>query len=515
MDATEFSIFLGSSTLIAVVVFVMGILALEIKEKSARWFGIMMIIIAIWSFSIAGGMLSPTETISVRWATGMIFGLCFVPVAFLLFVINFTGMEERFQWWKFVLVLIIPVLTLIVYLVPAWRILLIEEVTYIQHSGYIVNVDWIFGPFFPITFGVATLALLIADIYLLRYSLQWSRSARGKMLLVILATFAPLFTSIAMAINLFPNIKGNLNVFGFSIMGILMGFVIFIDRILQLRPIAAQQLMNDMQDPLVVFDHEWNLVECNPAAEQVFGGCQGVLPADQLIQAIKGSPSDQSSTRRQRFVYQKDDKKLHFDISISPLIARGSTVGFSLLLRDVTELINSMNQLEMMATTDPLTGLYNRRFYHLEGERLYEQSIRYHHPICVMVLDIDRFKDINDQFGHAAGDQVLVQVADLLRSTVRKVDIAARFGGDEFIVLLPESTSEIGVVLAERLQECLDANHFDLGGASIQISFSFGIASCHPGEGHMPSLDELVREADLKLYEAKHEGRNQIRQIAF
>ena len=515
MDAVEFSIFLGSSAFIAVVVFVMGILALELKEKSARWFGIMMIVIAIWSFSIAGGMLSSTVQISVRWATGMIFGFSFAPVAFLLFVINFTGMEDRFQWWKIVLVLITPVLTLILYLLPAWRNLIIEEVIYIQHSGYIVNVDWNFGPLFPIVFVSAVLNLLIADVYLLRYALQWSRSARGKMVLVIIATSAPLFTCIAMAINLFPNIKGNLNVFGFSIMGILMGVVIFIGRILKLRPIAAQQLMNDMQDPLLVFDHEWNLVECNPASERVFGECQGNLSTKQLIQTVKGSTDDKTSTCHQRFVYRKEDEELHFDVSISPLIARGNTVGFSLLLRDVTELINSMNQLEMMATTDPLTGLFNRRYYHLEGERLYEQSIRYHHPICAMVLDIDRFKEINDQFGHAAGDQVLIQVAELIRSTVRKVDIAARFGGDEFIVLLPESTAEIGVILAERLQDCLNTTFFDLEGTPIQISFSFGIASCQPGEGHMPSLDELVREADLKLYEAKHEGRNQIRSIAF
>jgi diguanylate cyclase (GGDEF)-like protein len=264
-----------------------------------------------------------------------------------------------------------------------------------------------------------------------------------------------------------------------------------------------------------VFDKDWKLVEGNPAAKTLFGE-----PIDETIKEhfsllVQNEEIEEHQILRNSFVLQNEKEVQHFDVIVSPLVMGGQLIGYQMLLRDVSELVHSMEKLEQLATTDPLTGLNNRRFFHLEGERIYDLAQRYDHSICVMTFDLDHFKEINDRFGHHSGDEVLMEVADLIKMTSRKSDIVARFGGDEFFVLLPESTNGYAVALAKRLQAKLKEDPFDLEGNLISISFSFGIASCEPGKPEALSLDALMRQADLQLYEAKKGGRDQIRMISF
>lgn len=170
------------------------------------------------------------------------------------------------------------------------------------------------------------------------------------------------------------------------------------------------------------------------------------------------------------------------------------------------ELQGAYAAAEERARTDDLTGLKNRRAFYELGARTLEHAQRYGHPVCVVMLDIDRFKRINDTWGHAAGDEAIKAVAQVIRQTVRATDISGRVGGEEFAVLLPESSAEEAAAQAERLRQAVAGLSLRQGADEIPITCSLGVAE-RDGES---SLDRLMRRADLALYEAKVQGRNRV-----
>jgi diguanylate cyclase (GGDEF)-like protein len=152
-----------------------------------------------------------------------------------------------------------------------------------------------------------------------------------------------------------------------------------------------------------------------------------------------------------------------------------------------------------LAIRDFLTGIYNRRFFMTSLEKEFYRSRRYETPMSLIILDLDDFKEINDRHGHQHGDQVLVTVAGVIRRESRDSDIPARFGGEEFVVLAPETEIDQGMELAKRLREKV---------AESGITASFGLTAFPNGRSRFP--DDLIRQADEALYEAKRKGKNQV-----
>lgn len=163
-------------------------------------------------------------------------------------------------------------------------------------------------------------------------------------------------------------------------------------------------------------------------------------------------------------------------------------------------------EVQKLAITDALTGLYNRRGLLELGEREIERSFRFNHPLTAIMLDVDRLKDVNDSYGHFAGDQVLRSIADCCEKQLRKVDIIGRYGGDEFVILLPETQMRLGTMIAERIRRSVSAVSLSSGNGLFQISVSQGIAGLTTD---ITSLTALIDKADTALYSAKHSGRNQ------
>jgi diguanylate cyclase (GGDEF)-like protein len=164
-------------------------------------------------------------------------------------------------------------------------------------------------------------------------------------------------------------------------------------------------------------------------------------------------------------------------------------------------------ELERLATTDVLTGVFNRRVLLERLELELRRCRRYGTRLCVLLLDLDHFKRINDAHGHLAGDAVLVAVGQLLRTRVRGTDVAGRYGGEEFGVLLPETDLEAGRELAERLRHHLAAEVFTSAGNSFRVTCSIGVA--HFMEAKQKATD-LLQAADEALYRAKEQGRDRV-----
>ncbi len=167
-------------------------------------------------------------------------------------------------------------------------------------------------------------------------------------------------------------------------------------------------------------------------------------------------------------------------------------------------------RLEVLARTDPLTQLLNRRVLVERIVQEVERARRYQNTIALMMIDLDHFKRVNDQYGHLVGDDVLRDVAAILRNAVRTVDVVARYGGEEFVVVLPETAAVGAQAFAERLREKIEAQDFSAHPhGTFHVTCSIGMAS-YPGQ-HIESGEDLLARADEALYRAKADGRNRVR----
>lgn len=176
-------------------------------------------------------------------------------------------------------------------------------------------------------------------------------------------------------------------------------------------------------------------------------------------------------------------------------------------LREYAELTATQSaQLKELSIRDPLTGLFNRRHFDEQANSLYQQAVRYGHPLSVMVGDLDFFKQINDQCSHAIGDEVLRQVAALLQAGTRKADLVARYGGEEFVILFPESALAQAVRCCEKLRKSIEAYPWHEVHPQLRVTMSMGLSDTLDAG----SVEKMIAEADAYLYQAKHGGRNRV-----
>lgn len=178
------------------------------------------------------------------------------------------------------------------------------------------------------------------------------------------------------------------------------------------------------------------------------------------------------------------------------------------LAHTIRELETSRRQLAEQATTDPLTRLKNRRAFFENGTKQMAITRRYGTDLSILVADLDHFKRINDTYGHQAGDEALVHIAQVLSQMTRTEDTTARIGGEEFAILLPDTNRLGAAVLAERIRTAIERDRFTIGEQVVPLTVSIGVAS-HAVE-LVDTIDQLLNIADQRLYLAKKNGRNRI-----
>jgi len=203
------------------------------------------------------------------------------------------------------------------------------------------------------------------------------------------------------------------------------------------------------------------------------------------------------------------DNKIHHYLSVKvPCHFKDdykTLIGFS---TDVTELYQLKEKFEQLANIDELTGLYNRRYFFDNANREFNRAERHQQALAVISIDVDRFKTINDKYGHPVGDQVLVKVAQLITPTVRSEDIFARIGGEEFSILLPNTSRHESQQTAERLRHLLDNNTISItDDISLPIKISLGVSVLKAAD---TSFQDLYARSDIALYKAKSMGRNNV-----
>lgn len=191
---------------------------------------------------------------------------------------------------------------------------------------------------------------------------------------------------------------------------------------------------------------------------------------------------------------------VRFDKDGQPICVEG-------IARDISERKQMEDRLTTMSRTDGLTGVYSRSYFMDKSETLIELMRRYQRPASMMTADLDRFKNINDNYGHHAGDLALIAFTNACKQVIRDSDVFGRLGGEEFCLLLPETPIQNAQILAERIRKATAAIQIPVGDNMIGITVSIGVVELKVED---PSLDSLLRRADLAMYQAKERGRNQV-----
>jgi len=291
-----------------------------------------------------------------------------------------------------------------------------------------------------------------------------------------------------------------------------------------------QQLAQSTNDVIVVTAAEPLgppgpiIIYVNPAftaltgynADEVIGRStrmlNGLKTDQRTVAAVRAAMETQRPIRVELLNYDRDGGTYWIDTNIVPLRdAHGRVTHFATIGRDLTATKRLQEELQLMATTDPLTGLLNRRRFLEQAETEFLRSKRYQHELSAVMLDIDHFKSINDTHGHFVGDQVLIAMSRATENLLRDTDILGRWGGEEFVILMPETPLAGAAILAERLRDALAKQTVDTAAGTLRFTISAGVAARGARDA---GTADILQRADTALYAAKHHGRNRVQVLA-
>lgn len=286
-----------------------------------------------------------------------------------------------------------------------------------------------------------------------------------------------------------------------------------------------RRIVMESADAVVAVDRDQKLVLFSPAAEKLFGYSRDEIigkPLDTLLPHryrsghaakvnefhSKGSPARYMGDRKSHLVgLNADGTESMLGATIVTVPTDDGPIMVA-MLRDIGERIKMQQELAHMASADPLTGQLNRRAFLESLEREWHRALRYKTELSLLMFDLDRFKSINDTYGHDLGDQVIREFSELVRSSLRDIDLFGRWGGEEFIAALPHTDLRSARNIAERIRETFASRRFEASGFKVfSVTVSIGVSDLR--DGRFP-LQQMIKDADNALYEAKNAGRNQV-----
>ena len=275
-------------------------------------------------------------------------------------------------------------------------------------------------------------------------------------------------------------------------------------------------------DAIILGDSNGNIIFWNTSAQRIFGYTEEeivgqpltiLMPEQYRADHQKGMERVKSTGQSKYFGRITEMQGLRrngdiFPIELSVSMWKaGDGLFYSGIIRDITRRKQLEHDLETLATTDKLTQAFNRTKFHEAIKREFEIAKRYNHPLSMIMFDIDHFKRINDTYGHAAGDDVLQTLTRIVKENLRETDYLVRWGGEEFVVIAPETDMERARVLAERIRKAAEGYQFDEVG---KVTISLGVTNFKDDD----SEDSLIKRADDAMYTAKGKGRNRVEVLA-
>jgi diguanylate cyclase (GGDEF)-like protein/PAS domain S-box-containing protein len=491
-----------------------------------------MLALMIWSGAYALMWAGATEYAQLFWLRVVYIGVVIAPLSFFVFVARTTNSN----WLKPHHIIGLSIISVIVLLL-VWTNNLhhfffsSEQASILK--GFLV-IERARAPGFWIYVVYSYGLLLGGTIVLLREIQRASVLLRAQLTTILIGSSIPWLVSIYTQLWFTHYSALDLTPIAFSFSGLLFAYAIFMQGFLDLVPVARNFLVEKMKEGLLVVDTGLRILDINPSAEKTFGilakdvlGKDGTKIFPQWAKVMLDVHSSGKEFRAD--VYGGINSERRFDLTITPFSLRQPhVVGYLIIFRDIshhwdareglqdlnkeleTKLgeINSLqDELREQALRDSLTGVYNRRFLEEALNREIPRSIEQNYPLCLIMMDLDHFKEVNDVYGHKAGDLVLQELANKIKHAIRDGDLACRYGGDEFLIILPNVSPEIAFQRAEQIRQNIEAMRIKYKMVILKVTASLGV-SVFPEHGS--SADLLMRAADKALYYSKQEGRNRV-----
>jgi diguanylate cyclase (GGDEF)-like protein len=482
-----------------------------------------------WCMALAVVVGSTSQTVAAIATLATFPGPSILVAAFMCLGLTIALPQWVPRRWMVVALLVEPVLITAAGLSNPWHLLVYRGAGAEHLTG---SAGWTRGPVFWLDTGYAYL-MVSAGIALVAWG--WWRASpafRGQRLAVFLAALAPF------AANLVFLACGSSNVsdptpLGFAAAGSIMWYAIFRRDLLTFSPVARALIIDQISDAVVVISPNDRVLDVNPTANDLLRAMHPDAPttlvgapAQDLFGEVIASPDGGQS----EVVVQLPSGRAEFQVRASSLVDRHHrALGTVLVARDVTEanalsrrlaaahsqLVRQVETIELLradlvelASRDPLTGLHNRRHLVERFASMLDAAQAGGGALAVALFDVDKFKSVNDRYGHLAGDAVLVAIAHWISELAPTDALVARWGGEEFFAALPGADAATGLTFANDLRDRCAQEPVEVGGRNIRCTLSGGVA-VYPASG--TTMDGLLHAADLSLYQAKNAGRNLVR----
>ena len=441
------------------------------------------------------------------WNQVQYFGIPFFPALWLLVSIIYTGRVKHLKGIHWVLIFGVPVVTFIARLTNHLHHLYYTEM-YVKVTRGVTLMFLSKGPAYVFQMSYVLVTLLLCTwFYYQRYK-KSKGTERMPFRLLLIASVLPYVALVLVALNMGGT--------GIDFTAIILPPCVYLINLaltrynfLEVKALARERVFLDSELGLVILNNDYHVVDYNERSAVFFSWLGEHMSYDHLDQLLEHHQSiweDIQAAQTNVVCIEHLDEAKYLDISVKPIHNHQEISGFLLTMEDVTERELLKESLMNMANTDGLSGLNNRRHFSETAQEIFQRAIRYRETFCVLMMDIDYFKKINDSYGHAVGDDVIRTFAKLMKSVFRSTDVIGRMGGEEFAVIMINTDLETAHKKSEEFR-LLVANHLmEFEDYTFNITVSIGISTLTPDT---PNFDSMINHADKLLYLAKDAGRNQ------
>ena len=498
-------IFIVASTL--TFFFIISIYAARnIHEAGSKAFLLQILCVSVWSLGSLAEMLSATEAGMLFWRNFEQLGVFFLPVTCVYFAVDYARYDHLKKYLP--PLLIIPVIAI--------ALIFTDGSTHLMRTGYLVSYSPLFGKALSVhqtNLGKALVAYnyllaLVTLVILYVFSRQVAKKLRRQVLLV-LSAIALVFVLGFLKSAFLEGTSFNIPIMTIYLPGSLILFSnMYRNNFFRVSPIARDKVFDVIDMGIIVTDSSGMISDTNPCAASLLNARFGIanqLSGKKMGEVFPDYPDwlnlTQSNTSGE-LELRLTNSELHFiHIRVYPLqSASGALVGSVSIMRDVTDVRMQEFALKTKAATDGLTLLMNRESFMEELEKRLHEARRTREYVSVLMMDLDKFKGINDTYGHDDGDRVLRAVADVLKEVLRHQDAIARIGGDEFAAILSGVNRREAAEIANRIIQAANQKVIHLGsGDSVALKLSIGVCDNQSAS----SEEDLLKCADKAMYLAK------------